>query len=125
MVFFCRQICDAISILSTFYPDDKKQCHELVDKLWSGIMDKSREINVDTMAKVFNTLPHLKQVISFKRLFIMINKKKTVLNINLDFSESRHRSKAFGIQGRRFLAPLFDPRHPRNAPKHDGRSVRQ
>lgn len=62
--FDCRQICDAISILSTFYPDDKKRCHELVDKLWSGIMDKSQEINVDSIAKVFNTLPHLKQVIT-------------------------------------------------------------
>lgn len=59
--FSLVQICDAISILSTFYPDDKKQCHELVDKLWSGIMDKSQEINVDSIAKVFNTLPHLKQ----------------------------------------------------------------
>jgi hypothetical protein len=48
--------------LSTFYPDDKKRGHELVDKLWSGLMDKSEEINVDTIANVFNTLPYLKQV---------------------------------------------------------------
>jgi hypothetical protein len=48
--------------LPTFYPDDKKRGHELVDKLWSGLMDKSEEINVDTIANVFNTLPYLKQV---------------------------------------------------------------
>ena len=56
------QICEAINVLSTFYPDEKKRCHELIDKLWSGIMDKNKEINVDTIATVFSTLPHLKQV---------------------------------------------------------------
>ena len=67
------QICDAICILSTFYPDDKKRCHEMVDKLWSGIMDKSEEINVDTFANVFNTLPHLKQVIASVHIKSLVN----------------------------------------------------
>lgn len=55
------QICDTICILSNFYPGNKKSCHEMVDRLWSGILDKSKELNVDNIAAVFNVLPHLKQ----------------------------------------------------------------
>jgi hypothetical protein len=56
------QICQAIEVLSAFYPDDKKRCHEIVDKLWCGILDKTNEMTVDTIVHVFRALPHLKQV---------------------------------------------------------------
>jgi hypothetical protein len=62
------QICESIEIISKFYPDNKKRGHENVDKFWSGIMDKSSEINVNNIATVFNTLPHLKQVFQYLKL---------------------------------------------------------
>jgi hypothetical protein len=40
-------------------------------------------------------------------------------------SEPRHNSEAPGIEGGRFLAPLFDARHPEHAQSHDGHPVRK
>lgn len=60
-LFSLVQICDTVSILSRFWPHDKKRCHEMSDKLWAGILDRSsKELNAETMASVFNVLPHLK-----------------------------------------------------------------
>lgn len=59
-IFDLKQICEAVVILSNFY-SDKKECHDLADKLWSGIYDKADEINAKTISSVFATLPHLKR----------------------------------------------------------------
>lgn len=58
-VFSLKQVCKAVVILSDFYPD-KKHSHELTDKLWSGILDNSDQINDKTISYVVSTLPHFK-----------------------------------------------------------------
>jgi hypothetical protein len=57
--FSLEQICEAVVILSDFYPD-KKKCFDVADQLWAGIMDKSDKIDADNIAAVFSTLPHLR-----------------------------------------------------------------
>lgn len=64
-VFSLAQLCKVVSILSRFQISEdpvgpSSKHHRLADKFWAGIMDKSDELNEDTMAMVFNTLPHLK-----------------------------------------------------------------
>lgn len=58
-IFSLVQLCKAANILATFY-SDKKDNYELADKLWSGILDKSDEINAESISAVFSTLPNLK-----------------------------------------------------------------
>ena len=64
-VFSLTQLCKVVSILSGFQVSEdpvgpSSNHHRLADKFWAGIMDKSDELNEDTMAMVFNVLPHLK-----------------------------------------------------------------
>merc|ERR1719351_616598 len=64
-VFSLPQLCKVVSILSGFQISEdpvgpSSNHHRLADKFWAGIMDKSDELNEDTMAIVFNVLPHLK-----------------------------------------------------------------
>jgi len=64
-VFSLPQLCKVVSILSGFQISEdpvgpSSNHHRLADKFWAGIMDKSDELNEDTMAMVFNVLPHLK-----------------------------------------------------------------
>ena len=68
-VFSLAQLCQVVTILSQFNHNHKEpvsgfapvsKLHRLADKFWAGIMDKSDELNEDTMALVFKTLPHLK-----------------------------------------------------------------
>jgi len=56
------QICEAVILLSKFYPKDPKRCEEMSDKLWPGVMDKSKDLTVDNVSALFRTLPYLKQV---------------------------------------------------------------
>ena len=58
-IFNLKQICESVVILADFY-EDKRKCHDLADKLWSGILDKANQINAETISSVFATLPHLK-----------------------------------------------------------------
>ena len=62
--FSLVQICDVIAIVSNFYGLDrvtKKRSHELTDKLWSGLVDKTHdELSADTMVHVISVLPHLR-----------------------------------------------------------------
>ena len=64
-VFSLSQLCKVVSILSRFQISEDpvgptSKHHRLADKFWAGIMDKSDELNAETMATVFNTLPNLK-----------------------------------------------------------------
>ena len=64
-VFSLTQLCKVVSILSGFQVSEdpvgpSSNHHRLADKFWAGIMDKSDELSEDTMAMVFNVLPHLK-----------------------------------------------------------------
>ncbi len=60
-LFNLVEICEAVAILSKFYENDKKRCFEMTDKLWAGILDKApKQLNAETMAHAFGTLPHLK-----------------------------------------------------------------
>ena len=43
-VFSLTQICEAVSILSKFYPNDKKRSLEMTDRLWTGILSKDLEL---------------------------------------------------------------------------------
>ena len=54
-----RQICEAVEILSDFYPD-KKDCFRQTDKIWSGILDKVDHIDSNSLSMVCSTLPHLR-----------------------------------------------------------------
>ena len=36
-VFSLTQICEAVLILSKFYPNDKKRSLEMTDSLWTGV----------------------------------------------------------------------------------------
>ena len=56
--FSLQDICKAVHVLSVFYPDSK-QCREVNDKLWFGILDQSRAMNIEDLVSVFSTLPHL------------------------------------------------------------------
>ena len=62
--FSLVQICDVISIVSNFYGVDKnmkRYSHELTDKLWSGLVEKTNdELSAETMVHVISVLPHLK-----------------------------------------------------------------
>jgi len=58
-VFSVRQVCQAINILSMFYPDRKK-CLQTTDKLWFGIVDQHNQLDkVDNIVAVFGALPNL------------------------------------------------------------------
>jgi len=57
-VFSLQDICKAIHILSVFYPE-LQQCRDVNDKLWFGILDQSKNMQVDDIVAVFTTLPHL------------------------------------------------------------------
>ena len=57
-LFSLQDICKAIHVLSVFYADSK-QCREVNDKLWFGILDQSRDMNTEDLVSVFSTLPHL------------------------------------------------------------------
>ena len=57
-LFSMQDICKAIHVLSVFYPDSK-QCVDVNDKLWFGILDQSQEMTVADIVSVFSTLPHL------------------------------------------------------------------
>ncbi len=52
-------------------------------------MDKSQEINVDTIAKVFDTLPHLKQVVEFSDQFNNIWREKSFFLHKFESFQSR------------------------------------
>jgi len=62
--FSLVQICDVISIVSNFYgvnKNMKRYSHELTDKLWSGLVDKTnQELSAETMVHVISVLPHLR-----------------------------------------------------------------
>jgi len=57
-LFSLQEICKAIHILAVFYPDNKK-CREIADKLWFGIIDRSKDMSTEDIVAVFCTLPHL------------------------------------------------------------------
>jgi len=57
-VFELEDICKAVHVLSVFYPD-LQRCRDLADKLWFGILDKSKDISPDQIVSLFSTLPHL------------------------------------------------------------------
>lgn len=58
------QICDVIAIVSNFYGTsnvNKKSSHELTDKLWSGLVEKTTdELSAESMVHVISVLPHLR-----------------------------------------------------------------
>ncbi len=58
-MFDLSQICEAVVVLSDFFAD-KKKSQKVCDKLWSGILDASDQIDAYTISSVFKTLPHLK-----------------------------------------------------------------
>jgi len=61
-VFSLTQICEAVSILSKFYPNDKKRSLEMTDRLWTGILSKDLELtDTSSIVAVFRTLPYLSQ----------------------------------------------------------------
>ena len=61
-VFSLTQICEAVLILSKFYPNDKKRSLEMTDSLWTGILSKDLELNdPKSVVDVFRTLPCLSQ----------------------------------------------------------------
>ena len=61
-VFSLVQICEAVLILSKFYPNDKKRSIEMTDSLWTGILSKDLELcDPKSVVAVFRTLPCLNQ----------------------------------------------------------------
>ena len=61
-VFSLAQICEAVLILSKFYPNDKKRSIEMTDSLWTGILSKDLELcDPKSVVAVFRTLPCLNQ----------------------------------------------------------------
>ena len=61
-VFSLTQICEAVLILSKFYPNDKKRSIEMTDSLWTGILSKDLELcDPKSVVAVFRTLPCLNQ----------------------------------------------------------------
>merc|ERR1719435_773096 len=57
-LFSLQDICKAIHILSIFYPENKR-CRDVVDKLWFGLIDQSKDMTTEEIVSVFTTLPHL------------------------------------------------------------------
>lgn len=78
-----------------------------MDKLWSGVMDKSRDISVDNVSAVFRTLPCLKQVIKQLYLFKMIACKLDKCHALL---ESWCSFETAGVKGWRLLEALLNSR---------------
>ncbi|KAK7789023.1 hypothetical protein R5R35_009974 [Gryllus longicercus] len=68
--FTVHQMCEIVNILSTMKCESKQ---EVIDELWSGLIDRGREINENNIGEVFQTLPHLKQ--SRKMIFNMLTRK--------------------------------------------------
>lgn len=62
-VFSLSQVCEAVVILSRFYPHDKPRSLEMADRLWTGILEKTskEELSSKTVVSVFRTLPCLTQ----------------------------------------------------------------
>jgi hypothetical protein len=61
-VFSLTQICEAVLILSKFYPNDKKRSIEMTDSLWTGILSKDLELcDPKSVVAVFRILPCLSQ----------------------------------------------------------------
>ena len=53
-VFSLTQICEAVSILSKFYPNDKERSLEMTDRLWTGILSKDLELtDTSSIVSVF------------------------------------------------------------------------
>lgn len=43
-LFSLPQLCQAVTILATFYPEDRKRSLEAADRLWFGLMDKGQKL---------------------------------------------------------------------------------
>jgi len=54
-----EQTCDAVVAFASVFPE-RRRCQEATDKLWTGIVERAGEINVDTIASVYRTLPHFR-----------------------------------------------------------------
>jgi len=58
-IFSLQEVCQAINILSMFYPD-RKRCAETADKLWFGIVDQRHHLDKPAnIVAVFGALPSL------------------------------------------------------------------
>jgi len=71
-----QHICQAIHILSVFYPD-LHQCRDVNDKLWFGILDKSLEMSIEDIVSIFSTLPHLNKS---RSMILNLLQEKTMEN---------------------------------------------
>merc|ERR1719317_965088 len=49
-LFSLQDICKAIHILAIFYPENKR-CREVVDKLWFGLIDQSKDMILKVLEK--------------------------------------------------------------------------
>ena len=77
-VFSLQEICKAIKILSTYYPDRTK-CQKVTDLFWAGILHKSRTISAMDTVDVVTVLPHLTES---RKLIIKYLVEKTENNAN-------------------------------------------